>query len=170
MKSILLFLITVAAHLSLTRRSTLIMPEDKNDGDTRLAPCESTGLACAAMDPEPAPLSPLEQHTRPVAKHSGLGIAAFVIALAAGLMLFLSFAVAGYLHMHNPEGPNSGMVALVGLVIIGLCLVHLLGIVLAIGALFQADRRKMFSVLGLALNAFALAATVGLILLGRAMK
>jgi len=124
------------------------------------------------MNPDPALSAPVEPPVLPAVKHSGLGIAAFVIAIVAGIALFLSFAVAGYLQVSRSGGMDekSGLVMLVGLLIIGVCMVHLVGAALAIAGLFQAERRKVFPILGLVLNAVAILGTVGLIIVGNMMK
>lgn len=126
------------------------------------------------MNPESAPPPPLEQHAAPAPKpkHSGLGIASLIIGVIGGLAMFVLFAVAGYLQIRDPGGMDekSSAVMLIGLGVIGFCLVHLLGLGLAIAGVFQADRRKGLAVVGLVINAVIIAGTVGLIVLGSAMK
>ena len=123
------------------------------------------------MSPESAP-PPLEPPKSPAKKHSGMGIASFVIGVAGGLALFALFAVAGFMQISNPGGMDekSGAAMLVGLLVIGFCLAHLLGAGLGIGALFQAERSKVFAVIGLVINTVILAGTIGLIVLGTVMK
>lgn len=125
------------------------------------------------MDPE-SPLPPLVVPV-PVAverKHSGLGISSFIISLGGGFVMFLLFGVAGFMETTTPGGidENSGVAVLLGLVIFAVVAVHLLGLGLAIGALTQKDRKKVFSVLGLVFNALVIVGTVGLIALGNAME
>jgi len=114
------------------------------------------------MDPESAP-SPLPVST-PVAatverKHSGLGISSFVISLVGGFAMFLLFCVAGFMETTTPGGiDESSGVAVV------------LGLGLAIGALTQKNRKKVFSILGLVFNAVVIVGTTGLIVLGNAME
>jgi hypothetical protein len=116
--------------------------------------------------------TPLEKPVAPALKHSGLGIASFIIAIIAGVTLFFSFAVAGFLQVSRPGGldEKSGLAMLVGLFIIAVCMVHLVGLGLGIAGVFQAGRRKVFSVLGLVLNAGAILGTIGLIVVGNMMK
>src|SRR5882724_4217120 len=111
---------------------------------------------------------PLDQAAPAALKHSGLGIASFIISIVVGLALFVSFGVAAYLETSTSDGidEKSPQAVLLGLAIVGLCLLHLVGCGLAIGALFQKDRRKVFSILGLALNGFAVLATIGLVIIG----
>jgi len=126
------------------------------------------------MNPESAPPPPLERHATPAPqpRHSGLGIASLIIGVLGGLAMFALFAVAGYMQISNPGGMDekSGAVMMIGLGVIGFCLVHLLGLGLGIAALFQADRRKGYAVVGLVINTVIIAGTVGLIILGSAMK
>ncbi|MBL9215520.1 MAG: hypothetical protein JNG83_08600 [Opitutaceae bacterium] len=121
------------------------------------------------MTNQDSPPSPLERHVQAgVLKHSGLGITSFIVGIVAGVALFVSFGVAGFIHLQNPEGmdENSPVAMVIGMLIIGLCLIHLLGVGLAIGGLVQTDRRKVFPVMGLIVNALAILLTVGLIVLG----
>jgi hypothetical protein len=127
------------------------------------------------MDPESAP-SPLPVST-PVAatverKHSGLGISSFVISLAGGFAMFLLFCVAGFMETTTPGGidETSGVAVVLGLVIFAVIAVHLLGLGLAIGALTQKNRKKVFSILGLIFNAVVVVGTTALIFIGNAME
>lgn len=92
-------------------------------------------------------------------RHSGLGIAAFVTSVVAGLLMVLLFVVAGVLEATTPGGMDEESMAavLVGLGLFGLLFADLVAIGLAIGALFQQRRKKLFAVLGLV---FALATVV----------
>ena len=121
------------------------------------------------MDTELIP--PREKPEPPAPRHSGLGIASFAIGILAGLALFIALGVVAVLYNQSPGGldEKSPTAILAGLLIIGLCLVHLLGVGLGIGGLAQKDRRKVFSVLGLAINGVALLGTIALIIIGNLM-
>ena len=121
------------------------------------------------MDTEPIPSR--EKPEPPAPSHSGPGIASFAIGILAGLALFIALGVVAVLYNQSPGGldEKSPTAILAGLLIIGLCLVHLLGVGLGIGGLVQKDRRKVFSVLGLAINGVALAGTIALIIIGNLM-
>lgn len=114
------------------------------------------------------PATALEQHTAPEKKHGGLGIASFIIALVAGFAMFAVFGIAGYLQMSTEGGmtEESPAAALVGLAMMGDGLLVLLGLGLGIAGLFQADRKKLFAVLGVAINALIIIGTAGLMIIG----
>ncbi len=79
--------------------------------------------------------------------HSGPGVAATIIAVLLGLAFCFVFAVVSL----DPDGIYAPLAALlVGAVALG----SATGVVLAFVGLFQGQRRKEFSVLGLALNGF----------------
>jgi len=101
-------------------------------------------------------------------KHSGFGVASFVIGLAVGLIEFVLFAVAGFMEISTPGGidEESPAVILLGLAVIGGILVALLGAVLAIAGLCQARRARMFAIIGLLINAAVFVGVIFLILVG----
>jgi len=105
-------------------------------------------------------------------RHSVLGIAAFIISLAASLLILTTFVIAGVLELRSPGGMDAKAVStvIVGLAIIGLMLCDLLALCLGIGALFQQDTKKIFAVLGIILSSLTLLGTVGLIILGLLTK
>jgi len=123
----------------------------------------------AGMSFPDSPPPALEAPAAPELQHSGMGVAAFIISVVAGPALFAVFIFAGLLHMRG-AGEQSPAVMLVGLLVMALCGAHAVGIGLAIAALCQAGRRKVFSVLGLVFNGIMLLGTVGLMILGVAMK
>jgi hypothetical protein len=80
--------------------------------------------------------------------------------------------VAGYLELQTPGGMNeeSPTAIVLGLLVIGVGLLVLLGLGLGIAGLFQSDRRKVFSVLGVVINAAIVAGTIGLMVLGAVVE
>ncbi|MCD6309870.1 MAG: hypothetical protein J7M18_04100 [Candidatus Eremiobacteraeota bacterium] len=88
-------------------------------------------------------------------KHSGLGIASFVISIAVGIIFILSFIIMGTIvaiegKIPEPTSPVaiiSGLIMMLGFV--GL----LVGAGLGIAGLFEKNRKKIFSILGLIFNA-----------------
>lgn len=123
------------------------------------------------MDPVGTP-PPLAVPVAVERKQSGLGISSFVISLGGGFAMFLLFCVAGYMETTTPGGidEKSGIAVLLGLVIFAVIALHLLGLGLAIGALTQKDRKKVFSVLGLIFNAIVVVGTIAVIMIGNAME
>jgi hypothetical protein len=112
--------------------------------------------------PHPPPLPPR--------RHSGFGIGSFVIALAAGVALFVLVAVAGYLEFSTPGGvdENSVTATLFGLLMLGAGLLLLLGVALGIAGAMDREHKRVFAVLGLGMNALVLAGVVALLILGNA--
>ncbi len=101
-------------------------------------------------------------------KHSGLGIASFVLSLLSGFSIFALVVVSALLEAANPgamneESPIAVAVGLMLFFLLGLCL---LAIGLGIGGMFQGSRKKIFCILGTAFSALTFFATVLLVLVG----
>lgn len=95
-------------------------------------------------------------------RHSGFGIASFVTALAAGLLVLVVFGIAGVIGARNGDiDEKSPEAVLLGLAVIGGLLVAMLGIGLGIAGVCQHRRKKVFAVLGLVINAVV---TLGVVL------
>jgi len=101
-------------------------------------------------------------------KHSGLGIASFVISIITGLMMFMLFVVAGVMETSTPGGmdENSMEAMLVGLFLFALLFLDLLAVGLGVAGLFQKERRKLFAVLGLVFAAATIVVALLLVLIG----
>ena len=103
-------------------------------------------------------------------KHSGFGIASFAIGILSGLAEFAMVVIAGVMEASTPGGVNEEAPAVI---LLGLCLIGgglaLLGIVLGIVGLVQANRSKIFAVLGLVFNALVILGVIGLMIVGIAM-
>ncbi len=105
----------------------------------------------------------------PVAsKHSGLGIASFVLGILNLIFWFVLLAVAGYLELSTPGGlgSNDGLAMVVGLVamlLMGLCL---LALGLGIGGWVQKQHKKIFAILGVVVSGLTIMMMIGTILLG----
>ena len=102
----------------------------------------------------------MDQQRQPRLKHSGLGIASFIVSLAMGVYFILVVFVAAVIATVTPgDMPDTSPAA----VIIGLfAVLGLIGCVAGIGlgiaGMCQKNRKKVFSILGLIIN--------GLIVLG----
>ena len=101
-------------------------------------------------------------------KHSGLGIASFVISLLSMGLLVVTIAIAGYMEVTTPGGVDEESTAMiaVGLVIIlgaGGCI---LALILGIAGLLQKNRKIIFAIIGLVLSALMILSTIGLFVLG----
>ncbi|HLU13523.1 MAG TPA: hypothetical protein VKZ64_06150 [Arenimonas sp.] len=105
------------------------------------------------------------------AKHSGLGIASFIISLVAGLAILIAIVIAGIMEANTPGGidENSPEAILLGLVLIGMMFLDLVALGLGIGALFQRDRKKIFAILGTIFSGVVVLGTAFLMVIGSMM-
>jgi hypothetical protein len=105
-------------------------------------------------------------------RHSGLGIASFILAILSGLGLFVVFAIAGVLESSTPGGipDESPILLVVGLALIAFLFLAMLAIGLGVAGLFQSDRVRLFAVLGVAFAGLSILGTIGLALVGFLME
>ena len=103
-------------------------------------------------------------------KHSGLGIASFIISIVTGVLMFLLIAIAGIMESSTPGGidENSAEAALIGFLAIGFLLLDLVAIGLGIGGLVQENRKKVFAILGVSFSGSTIFFTLAIMLLGLA--
>lgn len=113
------------------------------------------------------PLAAIAQ-VPPALKHSGPGIASFVLSLVFGTVVFFLFCIAGYLEITTPGGVDeeSGEAIALGLAILGALAVTLCGLVLGIVGLVLPNRRKGFAAAGVAINACALLGAIAVMVMG----
>ena len=107
----------------------------------------------------------------PTRPHSGLGIASFIISLAAGAALVVLLGIAGVIES-QPGGmdeESAGAIVL-GLILALTALAQVLALGLGIAALVQTGRSKLFGVLGTAFASTGLVGTVLIALLGALME
>lgn len=111
----------------------------------------------------------LEPATR---KHSGLGIASFVIGLTCAVLTLLVFGIAGYVELTTPGGMQETDVAamLVGLFMFFIWFCQLVGIGLGLAGCFERERRRLYAILGLAFNGGMLLFSLVLVLIGLGMS
>jgi hypothetical protein len=98
-------------------------------------------------------------------KHSGIGIASFVLSLVVGISMLLLFAVAGIMNIRNPGGSQESKV-IIGLVGILLMFLDIVAAALGIATLCQKEKKKLFGVLGLSFSLLVIMLSGGLIVLG----
>jgi hypothetical protein len=100
-------------------------------------------------------------------KHSGLGIASFIMSITVCFLIFVMIVIAGILASHRVEGERMypGQM-LVGFGIIFLLIVDVIAVLLGIASVCQSDRKKLFGVLGLAISGLTVLGTLALIALG----
>ncbi|MCI0362795.1 MAG: hypothetical protein L0Y44_11635 [Phycisphaerales bacterium] len=121
----------------------------------------------------PAPESALQYPSyavQPTLKHSGLGIASFIISMVVGLGEIAAVIFVGVMETSNPGGvaDDSPMAAMLGLSMCGGALLALVGAVLGLIGAVLRDRRKVFAILGLAFNACIIVGIIGLMIIGMA--
>lgn len=104
-------------------------------------------------------------------KHSGFGVASFIISVAIGIFDFVVIAFAGLVEASEPGGMDEESVVaiLIGLFILGGMAANMAGAGLGIAGLVQRDRKKVFAVLGLAFNAAIVFGVIFLMILGSMM-
>ncbi len=107
-----------------------------------------------------------------ISKHSGFGIASFVITLAAGTLEFVLIVIAGILETTTPGGidEKSPIAMLLGAVLIGGLLINLMGIIFGIVGLCQRDRKKPFAILGVVIGSLVLVGILFVVIVGLAME
>lgn len=103
-------------------------------------------------------------------KHSGLGLASFIISLVVMVLMFGIFVVAGIWEATTPGGidEDSAGAVMLGLSMFALMFIDLVAAGLAIGGLCQA-RKKVFSVLGLVFSLSTIVITLLLMAVGSMM-
>ena len=101
-------------------------------------------------------------------KHSGIGIASFVISIFMGIFYFSVILIAGVVGAANPEGINEESVTavVIGLLILAGLGVSLIGIGLGIAGVIQKEYKKILSVLGLVFNSLGVIGVIGLMIIG----
>jgi hypothetical protein len=108
------------------------------------------------------------RHRKRPVRHSGLGIASFILGGVAGFLILVLFMIAGVMENNDPgifdEAPPQ-VVALVVL-ILGCLALNLGGLVLGLIGVFQRRRSKVFPGIGIGVNAFVLLGAVGLMCIG----
>ena len=103
-------------------------------------------------------------------KHSGVGIASFIVSIIGSLLMFLLFVIAGAIQLSTPGGvdENSPAAMVIGLMLFLLMFALLVALGLGIGALCQSDRKRLFGVLGTIFSAVSLLLTLILLAVGLA--
>jgi hypothetical protein len=101
-------------------------------------------------------------------KHSGIGIASFVISIMAGGISFLLVLAAGAMEASTPGGidEESAAAIVLGLMIIGMVILNLVALGLGIGGLLQKERKKIFAILGTIFSGLTVAGIMFLMILG----
>jgi hypothetical protein len=99
-----------------------------------------------------------QAHSRP---QSGFGIASLVVAV---VVAFMTLGVAGLASPHLDE--DHPAMLLIGLAILADMLLALVGGILGLVGLMQANRGKVAAVIGLVLNGLVVFGVIGLVIIG----
>jgi hypothetical protein len=102
-------------------------------------------------------------------KHSGFGIASFIISLIVGLLeLAMVIGATAMVMKAGPGGfdEKSAEAIVVGVLLLVGVMIGLLGIVLGLIGCFQGNRRKVFAILGTVINGLILFVVLGLMAIG----
>jgi len=101
-------------------------------------------------------------------KHSGVGIASFVLCMISGVSLFVLFGVAGYMESQSPAGMSEDdpTTMLLGVALIAAAMAQFLAFILGVVGLFQANRKKIFAILGTIFSLLAILIFGGLMVVG----
>lgn len=104
-------------------------------------------------------------------KHSGLGIASFIVSTIIGVLMFFLIIIAGVMEVSTPGGidESSSSAMIVGLLMIALMIVDVVAVGLGIAGLTQKDRKKIFSILGIVFGVATIVGTIFLSIIGNMM-
>jgi hypothetical protein len=101
-------------------------------------------------------------------KHSGLGIASFILSCISGFCLFFTIFVAGIIEASNQgeSNDNTSLLMLVGFSVLAFLFVALIASGLGIAGLIQKDRNKIYAVFGTIFSASAILVTLYILVVG----
>jgi hypothetical protein len=114
--------------------------------------------------------SPVKGAAMDEPKHSGLGIASFITSMVAGVLIFLLIVIAGVMEASTPGGidEESPAAVAIGLFLFAFIGVALVALGLGVGGLMQANRKKIFAILGTVFSSVSIVGTLFIMLLGLA--
>lgn len=100
--------------------------------------------------------------------HSGMGIAAFITAVCGAVLMLGLVVIAGIIETTTPGGMEETSISaiLVGLGLMLTALMQLVAFGLGVAGALQADRRRVFAVLGLVLSISSMLGVVLLMVIG----
>jgi hypothetical protein len=104
-------------------------------------------------------------------RHSGLGIASFLVAIISGFSLLTMIGFAAYFAAQNPAkfDDESAPAIILGLGIIAGMGLAVIGLGLGIAGVAQSNRNRLFAILGLVFNAVVFLGVCGILGLGLAV-
>jgi len=101
-------------------------------------------------------------------KHSGLGIASFILSCISGFCLFFTILEAGIIEASNQgeSNDNTSLLMFVGFSVLAFLFVALIASGLGIAGLIQKDRNKIYAVFGTIFSASAILVTLYILVVG----
>ena len=147
---------------------------DPNDPRSQDESLPQPAFGAAYLGQQHPPQQPLAQS--PLAyypeKHSGLGIASFCIGLVSVLFVLSAFAMIILMVIQGggQVDPRSAKVISMGLGICSGGFIALVGLALGIAGFFTRDRKRGFTIAGLAINGGLLLGVLALMILGMLSK
>lgn len=104
--------------------------------------------------------------------HSGFGIASFIISIFATLIMLVTLIISAVRLAENPRilDETESFAVMIGLVFIFGFFMLLVSIGLGIAGLYQLNRRKVFSALGIIISSVVFVGFVVLTIIGNMME
>ena len=101
-------------------------------------------------------------------KHSGLGIASFILSCISVFCLFFTILEAGIIEASNQgeSNDNTSLLMLVGFSVLAFLFVALIASGLGIAGLIQKDRNKIYAVFGTIFSTSAILVTLYIFVVG----
>jgi hypothetical protein len=103
-------------------------------------------------------------------KHSGFGIASFIISIVQAIITMIVILSAGLVGRMHPSNDKQLFFMIIGLLVFAGLFVNLVGAGLGIGGVFQNNRKKVFSILGIIFNFAVIISVSALIIFGLMIK
>jgi Family of unknown function (DUF6142) len=104
-------------------------------------------------------------------RHSGYGIASFALGLVSAVAIFIAVSIAGLMTAAGRVGESSQtMYEVIGLCLIFFLLLAITGAILGVLGVLQKKQKKLFAVLGLAINLVTVVCTAMLVLIGSSIR
>lgn len=101
-------------------------------------------------------------------RHSGFGVSSFIISIIVGALIFFVFVIAGVMEAKTPGGINENSLdaIVIGALLLLFLALDVLAAGLGIAGLFQRDRKKSLSILGLVFSATTIFSAGVVLLIG----
>ena len=115
-------------------------------------------------NPSSMPLEPNTQATETL-RHSGPGIAAFLLSILGGIIFIIAIVVA----LGAVQSKNTEILNFAGFALFAAWGLEIIAVILSIVGLVQKDRKKIFAILGLIFSVLILLVSAALVIIGTAI-